>query len=179
MAASSGAFQSRYGQILFAGLVLAAVGDMLLLGTTQQLFLLGLVSFLLAHLIYVGAFLTLSINYRWSLLAAVPILMISLGVSVWLTPYVTTVMLPVRIYTLVITVMVIAAFGTKGAGGPAIIPLGALLFYCSDLSVAVGRFVQPDFPNYVWGLPFYYSGQVLLALSVAAVIAKNQDNLRE
>jgi uncharacterized membrane protein YhhN len=173
LAASSGAFQSRYGKVLFAGLVLSACGDVFLLGSTQQLFLLGLVSFLLAHLVYVAAFVTWGINFRWSLLAAVFVVIVSLGVSVWLTPYISgDMMLPVRIYTLVITVMVIAAFGARGAGGPGLIPLGALLFYVSDLSVAAGRFVQPDFPNYAWGLPLYYTGQVLLALSVAAAVSR-------
>jgi len=171
VAASSGAFQSRYGKVLFAGLVLSACGDVFLLGSTQQLFLLGLVSFLFAHLAYVAAFVTWGISYRWSLLAAVPIVIVSLAVSIWLTPYVAGgMMLPVRIYTLVITMMVIAGFGARGAGGPGLIPLGALLFYVSDLSVAAGRFIQPEFPNYVWGLPLYYAGQVFLALSVAAAV---------
>ena len=175
VAASSGAFQSRYGKVLFAGLLLSAIGDMFLLGTTKQLFLLGLVSFLLAHVVYVGAFLTWGINVRWSVLAAIPVVVIAFSVSAWLTSYLTAEMvLPIRVYTAVISIMVIAAFGTWGAGGPTILPIGALLFYASDLSVAAGRFVAPDFPNYVWGLPFYYSGQVLLALSVAAAVGRQR-----
>jgi uncharacterized membrane protein YhhN len=83
-------------------------------------------------------------------------------------------MLPVRIYTLVFTVMVIAAFGAGATGGPGLIPIGALLFFVSDLSVAAARVVQPEFPNYVWGLPLYYAGQVLLALSVAAAFTDRQ-----
>ena len=169
----SGAFQSRYGRIVFAGLLFSAFGDVFLLWTTQQLFLMGLVSFLLAHVVYIGAFLSWGINQRWSLAAAVPIVVVSLAVSVWLTPYVgADMLLPVRIYTVVISVMLIAAFGTRGAGGPTWVPLGALLFYVSDVSVAAGRFVAPEFPNYVWGLPLYYAGQVLLALSVAVAIPK-------
>ena len=45
--------------------------------------------------------------------------------------------------------------------------LGAVLFLLSDLSVARDRFVAPGFVNRLWGLPFYYGGQVLLAASVA------------
>jgi uncharacterized membrane protein YhhN len=78
-------------------------------------------------------------------------------------------LIPVRSYTFVITLMVIAAFGARGAGAPVLLPLGASLFYLSDLSVAAGQFVQPAFPNYVWGLPFYFGGQVLLAMSVRHV----------
>jgi hypothetical protein len=61
--------------------------------------------------------------------------------------------------------MVILSVGAKAAGGPWSIPIGAVLFYFSDISVAAGQFVKPDFPNYVWGLPFYFIGQVFLAIS--------------
>ena len=92
---------------------------------------------------------------------------ISVLVTVWLAPYLPEDMVvPVRTYTFVISLMVIMAFGARGAGSPALIPAGATLFYFSDLSVAAGQFVDPAFPNYVWGLPFYYTGQLLLALSV-------------
>jgi uncharacterized membrane protein YhhN len=73
----------------------------------------------------------------------------------------------VRLYTIVISSMVIAAIGTRGKGGPVLILVGALLFFLSDLSVAALRLVQTDFPTYVWGLPLYYAGQLCLALSVS------------
>ncbi len=163
----SGALRSRYGRIIFAGLVFSWFGDMFLLGTTRQFFLAGLASFLLAHIAYVVAFSARGQSAKWSLSAFVPVAAISILVAVWLTPYLPDDMIvPVRSYTLVISLMVITAFGTKGAGGPLLIPAGATLFYFSDLSVAAGQFVDPAFPNYVWGLPFYYIGQTLLALSV-------------
>jgi uncharacterized membrane protein YhhN len=163
----SGALRSRYGRVLFAGLVLSWFGDMFLLGTTRHFFLAGLVSFLLAHIAYVVAFSVHGLNVKWSISAVVPVAALSILVAAWLTPYLPADMIvPVRTYTLVISLMVITAFGAKGAGGTWLIPLGAALFYFSDLSVAAGQFVEPAFPNYVWGLPFYYIGQTLLALSV-------------
>jgi len=162
----SGAFRSGYGRILFTGLVFSWFGDMFLLGTTRQFFLAGLVIFLLGHLAYVVAFFVHGLNARWSIAAFVPVTAISVLVAVWLAPYLPADMtVPVLTYTFVISLMVIAAFGTKGTGGPLLIPAGATLFYFSDLSVAAGQFVEPAFPNYVWGLPFYYAGQLLLALS--------------
>lgn len=167
VAVLSGALRSRYGQVLFAGLVLSWFGDMFLLGTSRQLFLAGLVSFLLAHIAYVIAFSIHGLNDKWLLTAFVPVAAISVFVTVWLAPYLPGDMIvPVRTYTFVISLMVIMAFGAKGAGGPLLIPAGATLFYFSDLSVAAGQFIEPAFPNYVWGLPFYYTGQLLLALSV-------------
>lgn len=167
VAVLSGALRSRYGRVVFTGLTLSWFGDMFLLGTTQQLFLAGLVTFLLAHIAYIAAFSVHGLNAKWSMAAFVPVAAISIFVAVWLTPYVPGDMIvPVRTYTFVISLMVITAFGTKGAGGTLLIPLGATMFYFSDLSVAAGQFVEPAFPNFVWGLPFYYTGQLLLALSV-------------
>lgn len=47
---------------------------------------------------------------------------------------------------------------------------GAFLFFLSDLSVARERFVAPGFANKLWGLPFYYGGQLLLALGAAPLL---------
>lgn len=166
----SGARRSRYGRIVLAGLTFSWFGDLFLLGTGQGFFLAGLVSFLLGHIAYVFAFSAHGLNDKWTLSAFLPIAATSLAVTVWLTPYLPEDMIiPVRVYTFVISLMVITAFGARGAGGPLLIPAGALLFYFSDLSVAAMQFTEPSFPTYVWGLPFYYTGQLLLAMSVAFV----------
>jgi hypothetical protein len=74
----------------------------------------------------------------------------------------------------VISLMVITAFGARGAGATVLIPLGATLFYFSDLSVASMQFTRQAFPSYIWGLPFYYTGQLMLAMSSAFVIKEEQ-----
>lgn len=164
----SGAINCRYGWIVLVGLVFSAMGDLLLLGTQQLFFLLGLSSFLIAHLAYITAFVGSGFNWRWASFAAVPIAVLSFTVITWLTPHIAPYLLvAVQVYTLVISLMVVAAFGARGAGRTMLIPVGAVMFYASDLSVAIGQFVQPDFPNYVWGLPLYYGGQILLALSIS------------
>jgi uncharacterized membrane protein YhhN len=76
---------------------------------------------------------------------------------------------PVQAYFAVIGVMSILACGVTGAGGPAVVAVGALAFTASDISVARDRFVRPQFLNRAWGLPLYYAAQVLLALSPAVV----------
>ena len=54
------AFATRHNSLVSLGLVLSAVGDILLEINTQQasdlMFIAGLVSFLIAHLFYCGAF---------------------------------------------------------------------------------------------------------------------------
>ncbi len=167
IALQSGAFRSKYGRTILVALIFSWFGDLFLLGTTQKYFLAGLASFLLGHIAYVVAFSVRGLNARWSASALLPVTLTSILVSVWLAPHLPdSMVIPVRAYTFVISLMVVTAFGAKGAGGPFFIPMGATLFYFSDLSVAAGQFLEPAFPNYVWGLPFYYTGQLLLALSV-------------
>ena len=165
---SAGAFASRYGVVILAGLVFSWFGDAFLIGTSEHWFLFGLVSFLLAHIAYITAFVGIGVNRDWTLGAAVPLIVIAVLVLLWLAPHVPgSLMWPVRIYTAVISLMVITAFGTLGAGASPLIVAGACLFFMSDLSVAAMQFTDPLLPTYVLGLPLYYMGQLCLALSVS------------
>ncbi|MEN8163997.1 MAG: lysoplasmalogenase family protein [Acidobacteriota bacterium] len=47
--------------------------------------------------------------------------------------------------------------------------MGATLFFLSDLAVARHRFVKEAFLNRAIGLPAYYAGQMLLALTIGIV----------
>ena len=169
LAVSAGALASRYGVLILAGLVSSWFGDAFLLGTSQHWFLLGLASFLLAHIAYLAAFVTAGFERRWLLGAALPVAAIAAGVLFWLQPQLPPALVwPVRLYTVVISLMVVAAFGTRGVGATPLIVVGACFFYLSDLSVAALRFTAPPFPTYVLGLPLYFAAQVCLALSIAA-----------
>ena len=170
----SGAAASRYGRIVLAALILSWFGDMFLLGNGESWFLAGLGSFLLAHVAYVGAFGVSGLNRRRLVLAAIPVAIVSLAAARWLAANVPDgMLLPVFAYTLVISVMVITAYGARVVNGAILVPAGATLFYLSDLSVAFLAFGDTVFPHYVWGLPFYYTGQLLLASSVAGATALN------
>jgi uncharacterized membrane protein YhhN len=84
----------------------------------------------------------------------------------WLQPHLPPDMrVPVRVYMLVIAVMVAAAVGTSVATGDLRIAAGAIAFAISDLSVARERFVRPSFGNLLWGLPLYYTAQVVFAFA--------------
>ncbi len=167
VAISAGSSKSLYGRIILAGLCLSWFGDMFLISRSQVFFLAGLVAFLLAHVAYIVAFIAHGTNRLWLWCAAVPIAVIVTTVSAWLAPHIPVeLQIPVRVYTIVISMMVVMAFATRGAGGSLLIVVGALLFYLSDLSVAMLRLIDTGYPSYAWGLPFYYGGQVCLALSV-------------
>lgn len=166
IAISAGAHRWNYGRIMLAGLFFSWWGDAFLTGSGETAFLLGLVSFLTAHVMYCIAFGVRGVQWKAAAAALPVVAALTGGVLWWLTPYVSADMTwPVRAYTAVISVMVILSVGAKAGGAPWAVPIGAVLFYFSDISVASGQFVKPDFPNYVWGLPFYFIGQVFLAVS--------------
>ena len=125
-------------------------------------------SFLLAHIAYTTAFILHGQERRQALLAAIPIVVVAVVILAWLKPHLEPpIELPVQVYVAAISLMVITAFGARGAGAPRLIVIGAVLFFVSDLAVAMQRIVTPGFPAYLWGLPLYYSGQLCLALGAS------------
>jgi len=168
LAIQVGGLRSNYGRIILLGLTLSWLGDAALIGESEFLFLSGLGAFLLAHIAYIAAFVVSGVSVKWLVVAATPIALVAINVSLWLAPYIPQeLVIPVRVYTAVISLMVIGAFGTRGRGATVLILAGAILFFLSDLSVAMLRLVQTEIPTYILGLPLYYAGQVCLALSAS------------
>jgi uncharacterized membrane protein YhhN len=150
---------------LIAALVLCAAGDLCLL--SGRTFDLGLISFLLGHLAYVAGFVVALPLGKWPHLILIPLLAAAVLASKWLWPHLGRRRVSVTAYIVAISVMVwggVSVF-TEGAL-PWTAAAGALLFYLSDLAVARHRFVQKSFVNRALGLPVYYLGQLLLALTV-------------
>jgi uncharacterized membrane protein YhhN len=165
-AIAAGALDSAYGQVLLVAFVLSWFGDVFLLSQRSKIFLLGLASFLFAHIAFSIAFILHGQAWRIAAVALGFLLLPALIVVSWLRPYVTGFMQkPVWFYIAAITFMLSLAFGTAGAGGHICILAGAAAFYLSDISVARDRFINRSFVNRLWGLPFYYVGQLLLAMS--------------
>jgi len=166
IALRSGAWASTYGRLILLGLAFSWFGDMFLVGSSQLAFLSGLSAFLIAHVAYVAAFVRHGYHRGWVLAAVLPVTAVAITVFLWLEPYTPAELaIPVRAYITVISLMVIFAIGTRGRSGSLFIVTGAVLFFLSDLSVAALRLVQTDYPTFVLGLPFYYAGQICLALS--------------
>jgi uncharacterized membrane protein YhhN len=154
-----------YSAWVLLALLLCFAGDLLLM--LRRGFLPGLVSFLLGHLAYVVAFSVLLLPRSWPAVWSLPPLVVSTVAAVWLSPHLGRLRLPVVAYVAVITVMVWGAVAVTVAGhGPWFLAAGAILFYLSDLAVARDRLVTKAFGSRTWGLPAYYLGQFLLALTV-------------
>ena len=150
---------------IVAGLAMCALGDVLLLW--DRAFGGGLGSFLLGHVAYIVAFSQALPMDRWPVFMLAPVVLASGGAVSWLWPHLGRRRLPVAAYIVVISVMVWGGLAGVGAGTLAwTAGVGVVLFYLSDLAVARHRFVHPEFINRGVGLPLYYAGQVLIALSV-------------
>jgi uncharacterized membrane protein YhhN len=155
------------GAWLIAGLVLCAAGDLCLL--SDRSFDLGLISFLLGHLAYVAGFHAALPIADWPLVILAPLALAGGGALAWLWPHLGRRRIPVVAYIIAITAMVWGGIAVAWAGAlPWTAAAGAILFYLSDLAVARHRFVHPSFVNRALGLPAYYVGQLLLALTIGA-----------
>jgi uncharacterized membrane protein YhhN len=156
---------------ILTGLIFCLAGDVLLALPQKKMFFYGLVAFLLGHICYCLAFFQSADLNLWTGIGALGSLTISTVIYLWLKPSLGDLHLPVFIYILVITTMVIGACTVFGddrlrISGVVLVFVGAWSFYFSDVFVARQRFLEPGFLNALVGLPLYYFGQFLLAFSV-------------
>lgn len=151
---------------IFAGLVLCAVGDVLLVPAEKpRWFLAGIGSFALGHVAFAVGFLLYGLALVPMLAGLVAMAVVVVFTLRWLGPHLPADMqIPVRVYMLLIAVMVATAIGASVAANDVWPALGATVFAASDLSVARDRFVKASFINVVWGLPLYYAAQIVFAI---------------
>jgi uncharacterized membrane protein YhhN len=170
VALAAGALESGYGCAILAGLVLSWFGDVFLIPRGRpHIFLTGVLSFLAGHVAYTVAFVVRGMDAGVFAGAALGVGFVAFVVLRWLGAHVPPEMkVAVPAYVAVISIMVVCAAATFAALGNPWIPIGAVGFYLSDLSVARDRFVVSDFVNRLWGLPLYYAAQVALGWSVHA-----------
>lgn len=171
-ALANGALASVYGCWILAGLVLSMIGDVLLIPRDAKLsFLLGLVSFLLGHVAYTGAFALRGLDPIATAIGALPVAAASMLALRYLWPHVQRnapkLQWPVLAYMAVISTMLVCAVGAATRAGEPLILIGAAMFYVSDLAVARQRFVAQSWTNKLWGLPLYFGAQLVLAATVA------------
>lgn len=164
----------RYFHAMLAALCLDAAGDFLLALKSQKPFRAGLLLFLGGHLIYIYAFCSISAADRWMNPAILISALAIVSVFVWLRPHLGKMLWPVSLYMIVMGGMITGAaavFDTPSipSSGAWTVLMGASAVFVSDIFVARQRFVKADPKNRMVGLPLYYLGQLLLALSVGLI----------
>jgi uncharacterized membrane protein YhhN len=173
-----------YSILIVAGLVFSLAGDWLLIDSDElpRRFVFGLVAFLCANVCYIFAFAYAQTVRNAPLdlgrVVLVAALLVVLGgvVYFYMRPSLGRLRQPVLLYMTVISLMVHqAVVGVQPGLGvlsqPALAVGGALLFYMSDLMLALNKFVFDDegTNNSVWVLSTYYCAQLFIALSASFV----------
>jgi uncharacterized membrane protein YhhN len=163
---------SEYHWLMVLGFVLCFLGDVFLIASSKKMFLCGLVSFLIGHLFYIGAFYQHA-HFGLPLVLIVFLLALTFAaVFKWLGEHIDGIRGPVVAYMLVISVMVLMAFAVAlnnelPMAGRVLLLGGAISFFVSDLFVIREEFMVKSFLNPLFGLPLYYGGQFALAISLA------------
>jgi uncharacterized membrane protein YhhN len=179
LAMAAGAAQPvsrRYRGLVCAGLVLSLAGDVFLM-LPIDLFVAGLLSFLLAHLCYIAAFAGGS---SWpsravALLVYAVVAAINLAA---LLPHVPDALKPAVLAYVAVLVLMAALAGARGwsmRGGALAKPasvaaIGGALFVLSDSLLAWDRFGGGIPKAALWVLASYYAAQWCIAHSVDAEI---------
>ena len=159
-----------YAIFITIGLFFCLIGDIaLMFMDNSKAFLLGLVAFLIGHVVYGGTFIRFG-GYNSSFLVFGAI-MIVLGIITFilLYPGLGKMKVPVALYILIISFMVSAAAATLYSDNvpwttAALAVSGSILFWISDLVLAVNRFRLPLKYDRL-SLFAYYGGQYLIAVS--------------
>lgn len=122
--------------LIVLALILSAIGDIALSRDGERAFLVGLVGFALAHLVYVLHFWGLSGGFHLSL-SALAVMIFAASTEVWLIPHTAAMRWPVRIYVLLISLMALTALGLPAMP---LAMIGAFAFLTSDTILALQLF---------------------------------------
>jgi uncharacterized membrane protein YhhN len=161
-----------------AGLVLGAVGDVLLnlyklVGKAEQsVFMGGMAAFFIGHLLYIAALLSRGIN---ALIVAAPIWVVLSAVLLpWMLRRI-DIEGRIRIFGIVYMVLIFLMVGCS-AGlmilqtfnvGHLLFVIGAVFFALSDVILVFDLFGRSKYKSFrALNLATYYLGQVLIALSI-------------
>ncbi len=160
---------------VLAGLVGSLLGDVLLM-LSPQLFVAGLLAFLLAHLCYLRAF---AIDTRWfdDRVALLVLAAIGIGVlaGLW-SALPVPLKAPVLAYVVVIVAMAAQAFARRRehpSRATTAAAIGATLFVASDALLAIDRFRTPIPLAPLWVLATYWLAQWGIAQSVREATASD------
>ena len=152
------------GKMLSLGFLFSAAGDIFLELDPDQLFIFGLGTFLVAHLLYIRVFTFRRHLTRHRIILIAGIILYGLILAITLYPAAGDIRPAVMVYLCIITIMGVCA-GIGGPNHPFVI-LGAILFVISDSLIAVNRFLVPIPAHNLMIMITYYTAQWFIATGV-------------
>jgi uncharacterized membrane protein YhhN len=181
--------QTTTSKLIFVALLFSMFGDVFLM-PYYDIFILGLASFLVAHIFYILAFLrhnNLSVGIARSKISVFILITSYLGlvyllVSNMLKTNIDIVLIiAVIVYASVITFMVLTAISlnsNRNCLEKKIILVGAILFMISDAVIAINKFVVHVPLSGLWIMSLYSSAQWLITVgSIARITSKKKLNI--
>lgn len=161
---------------LISALAFSWIGDLLLInGEDPNFFVFGLGSFLVAHVLYAMTFTkAMQQNHELLLIKKYPMIIVLLvGTSGFifkvLFPHLDEMIVPVALYTSVITAMCLAAIARKDKTpfkSWMLVTLGALVFMLSDSIIAFNKFQEPIAWASLMIMSTYILAQALIVVGV-------------
>ncbi|HXI56284.1 MAG TPA: lysoplasmalogenase [Polyangia bacterium] len=161
----------RFATMITVGILFNLLGDIFLLSDADLPFMIAVPLVLTGHIFYTVAFFGAAASGGWWPLPwpsfVIAVFTVSLVVLLW--PGLGIMKIPVLVYALAITTMVVSALKTVGgplsplAAGLAVV--GAMLFYLSDSNLAWNRFRHPYAHAAAVTLSTYWLGQLGIAWS--------------
>lgn len=154
-----------YKYIILLALLFSLFGDIFLM--LPDRFLHGLISFFIAHLMFLFAFIILGNSLTWWL--AVIFALAGLLIYKYLLPYLGKLKIPVLLYVLIIVAMAWRAWENYflfGSTATLMISISTLLFVISDTNIAINKFRKKYMYAEAIILITYFASIWLLALSL-------------
>lgn len=157
--------------VVFAAILFSLLGDTFLLFAGELYFMLGLGSFLLAHIFYIFSYQRHQWNDKSPLMGlrrirfSFPIVLAGTGLLVVLYPHLGELMIPVVVYALVLVIMVLNAlfrYGRTPRSSFWLVFVGALLFMLSDSLLSINKFMMPVPWAAIGIMASYISAQYLI-----------------
>jgi uncharacterized membrane protein YhhN len=176
----------RLHRYLFAGLFFSWAGDVILEFSIRNgnLFVMGLVFFLLAHIMYFTVFITtpgkntISGNRLWLLL---PVIIYGI-VLVWLLyDDLAEMRVPVILYAIIILTMLsgaITRIGKVNTKSFWLVLAGAILFLISDSAIAVNKFSYPFKGSGIVIMSTYVVAQYLIVAGYINQFRQNEEDCK-
>lgn len=168
----------EFKPLLISALFFSWVGDVVLLFANQDViyFIVGLVSFLIAHLFYIVLFSKLqkvtTIKYK----RFIPLVLLYLfGFLSFLWEKLGGMKIPVIIYALVISTMLLVAikgYFTWNSKSGKLLLIGAIFFVLSDSILAINKFYVPIYLSSFWIMSTYITAQFLIVKGVLNLNSK-------